>query len=166
MTDNSTEAKALALVNEVRAERGWEPLPILYRTNYEAEALCRAIEQSEDQRQPQTDAPISNNQRVITNGFFTDIKVALGEFAYCVQGDDTLCLDMEQAAQLADMLAAWAHNANIPEQTDALKIAREDAIEECASKVEDYPSPLDDLPMAMAMRNVAAAIRRLKEQSK
>jgi hypothetical protein len=51
-------------------------------------------------------------------------------------------------------------------QTDVLKIAREAAIEECASKVEDYPSPLDDLPMAIAMRNVAAAIRRLKEQSK
>ena len=48
MTDDNIKAKALALVNEVRAERGWEPLPILYRTNYEAEALFRAIEQHED----------------------------------------------------------------------------------------------------------------------
>jgi hypothetical protein len=57
-------------------------------------------------------------------------------------------------------------DAEITRLRDALKIARDAAIEECASKVEDYPSPLDDLPMAMAMRNVAAAIRRLKEQIK
>ena len=55
MTDDSLKAKALALVNEVRAERGWEPLPILYRTNYEAEALCRAIEQHEAFKQEVSD---------------------------------------------------------------------------------------------------------------
>jgi hypothetical protein len=56
MTDDSIKAKALALVNEVRAERGWEPLPILYRTNYEAEALCRAIEAHEAFKQEVSDA--------------------------------------------------------------------------------------------------------------
>jgi hypothetical protein len=58
MTD--IEAKALALVNEVRAKRGWEPLPILYRANYESdstsEALCRAIEQLEAYKQEVSDA--------------------------------------------------------------------------------------------------------------
>jgi hypothetical protein len=49
------ETKALALVNEVRAERGWEPLPTLYGTNYEAEALCRAIEQHEAFKQEVSD---------------------------------------------------------------------------------------------------------------
>jgi hypothetical protein len=49
------ETKALALVNEVRAERGWEPLPILYGTNYEAEALCRAIEAHEAFKQEVSD---------------------------------------------------------------------------------------------------------------
>jgi hypothetical protein len=56
MTDDSIEAKALALVNAVRAERGWEPLPILYRNNCEAEALCRAIEQHEAFKQEVSDA--------------------------------------------------------------------------------------------------------------
>jgi hypothetical protein len=54
MTD--IKEKALALVNEVRVERGWEPLPILYRTNYEAEALFRAIEQLEAFKQEVSDA--------------------------------------------------------------------------------------------------------------
>jgi len=45
MTD--IEQKALALANEVRLERGFAPLPNIYRINYEIEALCRAIEQHE-----------------------------------------------------------------------------------------------------------------------
>ena len=54
MTD--IEEKALELVNEVRVERGWEPLPILYRTNYEAEALYRTLEQHEAFKQEVSDA--------------------------------------------------------------------------------------------------------------
>jgi hypothetical protein len=54
MTD--IKEKALALVNEVRVERGWEPLPIPYRTNYEVEALCRALEQHEAFKQEVSDA--------------------------------------------------------------------------------------------------------------
>ena len=46
MTDDSIEAKALAMVNEVRKERGWVSLPT-YRTDANMEALCRAIEQHE-----------------------------------------------------------------------------------------------------------------------
>lgn len=45
MTD--IEAKALALLNEVRAERGWMSVPTLYRTDVNMEALCRAIERHE-----------------------------------------------------------------------------------------------------------------------
>jgi hypothetical protein len=54
MTD--IEAKALALVNEVRAERGWVSVPTLYRTDVNMEALCRAIEQHEAFRQEVSDA--------------------------------------------------------------------------------------------------------------
>jgi hypothetical protein len=53
MTD--IEQKALALANEVRRERGFSPLPNIYRTNYEIEALCRAIEQHEAFRQEVSD---------------------------------------------------------------------------------------------------------------
>lgn len=51
MTDDNIKAKALALVNEVRAERGWTPLPSLYRTDSDVEALCRAIERHETYKQ-------------------------------------------------------------------------------------------------------------------
>ena len=44
--NDSIEAKALAMVNEVRKERGWVSLPT-YRTDANMEALCRAIEQHE-----------------------------------------------------------------------------------------------------------------------
>jgi hypothetical protein len=56
MTDDSIEAKALALFNEVRAERGWEPLPHLFRPHFEAEAICRAIERHEAFKQEVSDA--------------------------------------------------------------------------------------------------------------
>ncbi len=54
MTD--IEQKALALLNEVRAERGWVSVPTLYRTDVNMEALCRAIEQHEAFRQEVSDA--------------------------------------------------------------------------------------------------------------
>jgi hypothetical protein len=54
MTD--IEQKALALLNEVRSERGYAPIDHLYRTNPESEALCRAIEQHEAFRQEVSDA--------------------------------------------------------------------------------------------------------------
>ena len=53
---NEIERKAQALANEVRLERGFAPLPNIYRTNYEIEALCRAIEQHEAFRQEVSDA--------------------------------------------------------------------------------------------------------------
>jgi len=55
MTDDSIEAKALALFNEIRVERGWEPLPHLFRPHFEAEAICRAIEQHEAFKQEVSD---------------------------------------------------------------------------------------------------------------
>ena len=42
---------------------------------------------------------------------------------------------------------------------------REAVIEQCAVVVENYPSPMNDLPMALAMRSVASAIRALKDQT-
>lgn len=54
----TTEEKALALLNEVRSERGYAPIDHLYRTNPESEALCRAIEQHEAFRQEVSDAVV------------------------------------------------------------------------------------------------------------
>jgi hypothetical protein len=48
--------KALALVNEVRAERGYQTLTAIYRDTYmEAEALFRAVEQNEATKQERDD---------------------------------------------------------------------------------------------------------------
>ena len=60
MTDDSIEAKALALVNEVRRERGgnsYTEYTRLRRDHDDAhEALCRAIEQHEAFKQEVSDA--------------------------------------------------------------------------------------------------------------
>ncbi len=50
------EQKALALLNEVRMEYGWDAHTIFSRHNYTTcEALCRAIEQHETFRQEVSD---------------------------------------------------------------------------------------------------------------
>ena len=77
---------------------------------YAALAAAKEIERKAEIRRT-NDAPISNNQRIIPESTFVKIKVALGGFAYCVQGNGQLTLDKEQAAHLADMLAVWAHDA-------------------------------------------------------
>lgn len=54
--DDSIEAKALALVNEVNVERGYAPYSIFSRDfDHTSEALCRAIEQHEDFKQEVSD---------------------------------------------------------------------------------------------------------------
>lgn len=44
-----------------------------------------------------------------------------------------------------------------------LAAARNEAREQCAAWVENYPSPLDDLPMALTIRDLATGLRNLKE---
>jgi len=56
MTGDNIKAKALVLLNEVRAERGWVSVPTLYRTDVNIEALCRAIERHEAFKQEVSDA--------------------------------------------------------------------------------------------------------------
>jgi hypothetical protein len=57
MTDDSIEAKALALVNEIERERGENELtPRIMRGLVIDEALCRAIERHEAFRQEVSDA--------------------------------------------------------------------------------------------------------------
>ena len=56
MTDDSIEAKALALVNEVLAERVHWQMTGSRADNASIEALCRAIEQHEAFRQEVSDA--------------------------------------------------------------------------------------------------------------
>jgi hypothetical protein len=60
MTDDSIEAKALALVNEVNVERGYAPYSKFDRDfDHTSEALCRAVEQHEAFRQEVSDAVVS-----------------------------------------------------------------------------------------------------------
>jgi hypothetical protein len=68
---SNIEQKALKLVNDVRAERGWGPLPSLYGTNYESEALCRAIEQHEAYKQDVSDT-VENLLREYSRSFLRD----------------------------------------------------------------------------------------------
>jgi len=56
MTDDSIEAKALALVNEVGSERTGIQASNIDRNHIFQEALCRAIEQHEAFRQEVSDA--------------------------------------------------------------------------------------------------------------
>ena len=58
------EQKALALVNEVRRERGLPSFELYDRTFYTEEALCRAIEKHEAFRQEVSDA-VENVRRVV-----------------------------------------------------------------------------------------------------
>ena len=56
MTDDSIEAKALALMNEVNVERGYTPYSKFDRDfDHTSEALCRAIEQHEAYKQKVSD---------------------------------------------------------------------------------------------------------------
>ena len=59
-----TEKKALALVNEVRRERGLPSFELYDRTFYTEEALCRAIEQHEAFKLEVSDA-VENVRRVV-----------------------------------------------------------------------------------------------------
>lgn len=76
----------------------------------------------------------------------------------------------------AERQVAWhsnyarAQQANEAAETIAslrkqLEDARSEALEEAAECAERYPSPMDDLPMALAIRSVAKAIRALKGKS-
>jgi hypothetical protein len=57
MTNDSVEAKALALVNEVREERNYPLQAKIYRVvDADIEALCRAIEQHEAFKQEVSNA--------------------------------------------------------------------------------------------------------------
>ena len=56
MTDDSIEAKALALVNEVNTERNMSLYRSINRKFVDHEALCRALEQHEAFKQEVSDA--------------------------------------------------------------------------------------------------------------
>jgi hypothetical protein len=54
---------------------------------------------------------------------FIGVDVALGKYCYIVQHEeggerDQITLDAKQAAQLADLLAAWACNTSAPIEGD------------------------------------------------
>lgn len=55
-TMNEIKAKALALLNDLRTERGFAPVVELHGSVLLGEALCRSIEQHEDFKQEVSDA--------------------------------------------------------------------------------------------------------------
>jgi len=78
MTDDNIKQKALALLNEVRKERGGVSRMMIYReTNIEDEALYRAIEQHEAYKQKVSDAVEAYFQQPDYLGKFND---TLGRF--------------------------------------------------------------------------------------
>jgi len=60
MTDDSIEAKALALLNEVNTERNMSLYCSINRKFVDHEALCRAIEQHEAFKQEVSDALVDS----------------------------------------------------------------------------------------------------------
>ena len=44
----------------------------------------------------------------INSGEMTPIEIALGEYGYIKQGDDTVILDRKAAREISDMLAVWS----------------------------------------------------------
>ncbi len=94
----TTEDKALALANEVRLERGFAPLPNIYRTNYEIEALCRAIEQHEAFRQEVSD-------ELIKHGFI-NASIGIGRFIIPAPKPDPLVDAMAELAYIEPKLSA------------------------------------------------------------
>ena len=71
MTD--IKQKALALLNEVRLERGFAPVVFLYGSVFLEEALMRAIEQLEAFRQEVSDAV----EEAIDRGFYAQALQSL-----------------------------------------------------------------------------------------
>ena len=68
MTD--IKEKVLALLNEVRAERGYQTLTAIYRDTYmEAEALFRALEQHEVYKQKVSDAVEATSEFLEAHGY-------------------------------------------------------------------------------------------------
>jgi hypothetical protein len=116
MTD--IEAKALALVNEVRVERGWEPLPILYRTNYEAEALYRTLERHEAFKQEVSDV-VEGVLRTIEGRDVYNLKYPLSRFIIPKPKPDPLADVLE-----ATFAASGIGSANMPKSyPDILRVA-------------------------------------------
>ena len=70
---DNIKQKALALLNEVRLERGFAPVVFLYGGVYLEEALMRAIEQLEAFRQEVSDAV----EEAIDRGFYAQALQSL-----------------------------------------------------------------------------------------
>ena len=80
MTDDSIEAKALALLNEVNVERGYAPYSKFDRDfDHTSEALCRAIEQHEAFRQEVSDVVVKAIDH-IKDGRSASAAGAIGAF--------------------------------------------------------------------------------------
>lgn len=84
-----------------------------------------------------------------------DFQAAFSEARQRFVNDATMPLDFNE--HLVRVGAEHAARAAIPSIRDRV-------LEEAARCVEGYPSPLDDLNMAVAVRGIANAVRNLKEQ--
>jgi len=93
------EGKAQALANEVRLERGFAPLSNIYRTNYEIEALCRAIERHEAFRQEVSDV-VYRSLMSIAKGCAADAAGDLSRFIISKPKPDPLVEGVEEGSKM------------------------------------------------------------------
>ena len=115
MTD--IEAKALALLNEVRLERGFAPVVFLYGGVYLEEALMRAIEQLEAFRQEVSDAV----EEAIDRGFYAQ---ALQSLIIPAPKPDPLVEAMADCG--VDRFESWADQLRAALEARGLEIREKD----------------------------------------
>jgi hypothetical protein len=98
-----TEDKALALLNDLRMQRGFAPVVELYGSVFLGEALCRAIEQHEAFRQEVSD-------ELIKQGFI-NASTGIGRFIIPKPKPDPLVEAIEKCAAQMHLTSEDAANA-------------------------------------------------------
>ena len=126
------EQKAIALLNEVRTERGYDNVPTsINRETYVVEALCRAIERHEATKQEYSDFQqlVSDRVKIITSTTVDDgvwrtwASDWLSEFIIPAAKPDPLVEIMEQCT-VADAKEGetWARNLRAALEACGLQI--------------------------------------------
>ena len=108
MTD--IEQKALALLNDVRTERGFAPVAEVYGSVLLGEALCRAIEQHEAFRQEVSEAVAEyfDCQQNGSRSMFEVAEMRLHSFIIPAPKPDPLLAAMNEVIKTADVVQANA----------------------------------------------------------
>ena len=122
MTD--IEKKALALLNEVRDERGYHPISESFtRKSAESEALCRAIEQHEAFRQEVSDAvKVVSNTKVDAQVWRKWVEDYLAIYIIPAPKPDPLVEVMKDLGWEADVIDPYAKDLRAALEARGLEI--------------------------------------------